>query len=649
MTESATPSVGRVFISYRREETAYAAGWLFDRLVDRFGRDQIFKDVDSIQLGEDFVEVIKTAVGSCDVLIALVGNQWLTIADERGTRRLDNPHDFVRLEIEAALERNVRVIPVLVEGARMPRGEELPPSLAAPVRRNALELSPSRFEFDSNRLLRVLDVTVAATRAEPSQSEPGRAVARRQASLRALYVEARAEMRLGHLQTAIELLDDLLAVDASHRDAVQLRAVISQQLRLAGVYQRAIDAEAAGEWADAASAYAEILDADASYRDAAARRAACEARQQVLDLQGELRHHAAAEEWEAVLAVNDELATLDPAAADPDRLASTARDQLARRQEGERGAERRPQVAQLQQQIREHAAAEDWDAVLAVNDELAGLDPAAADPDRLASTAHEQLARRQQAEEAPSAADEPTRDPRTPPKLNRGRSKRRIVTGVAIICAVAATVAVIIAFVLPGGAKTNGLEKQSASQVLQAVGSTLTAAKSVHLAGAGSGTDELMQVDLRIQGDAVAGTLGPKGTQSEVRKIGNAIYIKAANQQAWQALGAPAAVQSLAGKWVKLRPDQIKQLDLESISLTSLAASLTSPTDSPLQPTVERTTREGKKVVVISKQNGDKLYVANTGPAYPLHVEGIDGRFDLTEYDTYFPINPPSEWIDQTR
>jgi hypothetical protein len=303
----------------------------------------------------------------------------------------------------------------------------------------------------------------------------------------------------------------------------------------------------------------------------------------------------------------------------------------------------------LQGELRHHAAAEEWGAVLAVNDELATLDPAAADPDRLASTAHEQLARRQQAEEAPSAADEPTRDPRTPPKLNRGRSKRRIVTGVAIICAVAATVAVIIAFVLPGGAKTNGLEKQSASQVLQAVGSTLTAAKSVHLAGAGSGTDELMQVDLRIQGDAVAGTLGPKGTQSEVRKIGNAIYIKAANQQAWQALGAPAAVQSLAGKWVKLRPDQIKQLDLESISLTSLAASLTSPTDSPLQPTVERTTREGKKVVVISKQNGDKLYVANTGPAYPLHVEGIDGRFDLTEYDTYFPINPPSEWIDQTR
>ena len=83
MTETAARSVGRVFISYRRQETAYAAGWLFDRLVDRYGRGQIFKDVDSIELGDDFVEVISTAVGSCDVLLALIGDQWLTITDEQ--------------------------------------------------------------------------------------------------------------------------------------------------------------------------------------------------------------------------------------------------------------------------------------------------------------------------------------------------------------------------------------------------------------------------------------------------------------------------------------------------------------------------------------------------------------------------------------
>ncbi|HZC98808.1 MAG TPA: TIR domain-containing protein [Actinomycetes bacterium] len=155
---------GRIFISYRREETAYPAGWLYDRLVDRFGSGQIFKDVDSIQLGDDFVEVITRAVGSCDVLLTLIGDQWLTITDDHGRRRLDDPDDFVRLEIEAALTRKVRVIPILVDGARMPRADDLPDSLSALVRRQALELSPSRFEFDTSRLLKVLDWTLAEVR-----------------------------------------------------------------------------------------------------------------------------------------------------------------------------------------------------------------------------------------------------------------------------------------------------------------------------------------------------------------------------------------------------------------------------------------------------------------------------------------------------
>jgi TIR domain len=161
---------GRVFISYRREETAYPAGWLYDRLAAYFGGGQVFKDVDSIQLGDDFVEVITRAVGSCDVLLALIGDQWLTITDAHGRRRLDNPDDFVRLEIEAALSRRVRVIPILVDGARMPRADELPDSLAALVRRQALELSPVRFDFDTSRLLKVLDRTLAEVRARQQEA-----------------------------------------------------------------------------------------------------------------------------------------------------------------------------------------------------------------------------------------------------------------------------------------------------------------------------------------------------------------------------------------------------------------------------------------------------------------------------------------------
>jgi len=119
---------GRIFISYRREETAYPAGWLFDRLTDRYGAGAVFKDIDSIEPGDDFVDVVTRAVGSCDVLLALIGTQWLTVTEESGGRRIDSPGDYVRLEVEAALSRKVRVVPVLVGGASMPSAEDLPAS-----------------------------------------------------------------------------------------------------------------------------------------------------------------------------------------------------------------------------------------------------------------------------------------------------------------------------------------------------------------------------------------------------------------------------------------------------------------------------------------------------------------------------------------
>ena len=162
-----------VFLSYRREDTAYPAGWLFDRLVQHFGRDQVFKDVDSIPLGDDFVEVITAAVADCAVLLALIGDRWLTITGEDGRRRLDDPDDFVRLEIEAALTRNVRVIPVLVGSAQMPRPADLPASLAKLVRRQALELSPTRFAYDTGRLLKVLDSSLAEAQPPQADTEPG--------------------------------------------------------------------------------------------------------------------------------------------------------------------------------------------------------------------------------------------------------------------------------------------------------------------------------------------------------------------------------------------------------------------------------------------------------------------------------------------
>ena len=93
MTASAGNLPGRIFMSYRREDTAYPAGWLYERLVGHFARSQIFKDIDSIELGDDFFERITTEVGSCDVLLALIGDRWLTATGQDGRRRLDNPDD----------------------------------------------------------------------------------------------------------------------------------------------------------------------------------------------------------------------------------------------------------------------------------------------------------------------------------------------------------------------------------------------------------------------------------------------------------------------------------------------------------------------------------------------------------------------------
>src|SRR6266516_1226086 len=130
--------VGGIFLSYRRQEGSDFAGRLADRLADRFGEGQVFIDVDTIEPGVDFAEEISRAVATCKVLLAVIGPNWLTEDDEQGRRRLDDPDDIVRLEIEAALARNVRVIPILVEGAVMPGREDLPESLARLADRNAV-------------------------------------------------------------------------------------------------------------------------------------------------------------------------------------------------------------------------------------------------------------------------------------------------------------------------------------------------------------------------------------------------------------------------------------------------------------------------------------------------------------------------------
>ena len=172
MPPSASPSSLKIFISYRRDDSAGHAGRLFDRLREHFGREQLFMDVDHIEPGEDFVQVIEAAVGSSAILLVVIGRRWLTSGDVTA-RRLDNPNDFVRLEVASALASNIRVIPVLVQDAIMPSPQDLPADLLSLSRRNAIELSDRRWDRDVDQLISDLERFFAKQQAAQRIAEQG--------------------------------------------------------------------------------------------------------------------------------------------------------------------------------------------------------------------------------------------------------------------------------------------------------------------------------------------------------------------------------------------------------------------------------------------------------------------------------------------
>ncbi len=152
-----------IFISYRRDDTEGEAGRLFDDLVRSFGDDSVFMDVSGINPGMDFRKAIDDNVAACGVLLAMIGPTWCAMKNNAGTRRLDDPNDFVRLEIASALARNVAVIPVLVHDAKMPRPEELPDNLKDLAFRNSVEITHARWNSDVQLLTQALTRYVAPT------------------------------------------------------------------------------------------------------------------------------------------------------------------------------------------------------------------------------------------------------------------------------------------------------------------------------------------------------------------------------------------------------------------------------------------------------------------------------------------------------
>jgi hypothetical protein len=145
----------KIFISYRREDSAGYAGRVRDRLVDKLGKS-IFMDVDNIPLGTNFVKALQEEVGTCSALLAVIGEDWLDVRDKSGRRRLDNPSDSVRVEIGTALQRGIPVIPILLEGTVIPSADQLPEDLQELSLRNGINVHHASFQADMDRLIQGL-------------------------------------------------------------------------------------------------------------------------------------------------------------------------------------------------------------------------------------------------------------------------------------------------------------------------------------------------------------------------------------------------------------------------------------------------------------------------------------------------------------
>jgi TIR domain len=162
--------MGKVFLCYRREDSGGYAISIQDRLKRDLGADVLFMDVDSIPLGKNFVKLLNDEVAKCEVLLAVIGQNWLNARDEDGKPRLDNPNDFVRIEIAAALQRDIPVIPILLNGVRIPSADKLPKDLVELSVRNGIDVRHSSFRSDVDRLVQGLQGHLNV-RPPPSKTE----------------------------------------------------------------------------------------------------------------------------------------------------------------------------------------------------------------------------------------------------------------------------------------------------------------------------------------------------------------------------------------------------------------------------------------------------------------------------------------------
>ena len=168
-----------VFISYRRDTAAGEARALFNDLAARLGQDFVFMDVDCISLGRDFRKELQRTLAACDIVLVMIDKDWAAAKDDKGHNRLENAGDFVRMEIETALKRDIAVTPVLIKGAKMPTADELPAEIKDLAYRNGFELSHTRWELDVREIIRRLKLDGPDNTSRLKRAGPTRRDARR--------------------------------------------------------------------------------------------------------------------------------------------------------------------------------------------------------------------------------------------------------------------------------------------------------------------------------------------------------------------------------------------------------------------------------------------------------------------------------------
>jgi len=179
----------KVFLCYRRGDSAGDTGRVHDRLGKEF---ELFMDVESL-LGVNYATALRDAVAKCEVLLAVIGPNWLNAADEAGNRRLDDPHDWVRIEIGAALQRNIPVVPILLEGTKVPKPEQLPEDLKELPLRSGLNVHHASFHNDMNKLIEGIKRTLIETKVEKRREKLEKVSAVR-------IIEENGDTRLFHVE-----------------------------------------------------------------------------------------------------------------------------------------------------------------------------------------------------------------------------------------------------------------------------------------------------------------------------------------------------------------------------------------------------------------------------------------------------------------